>query len=232
MKGRRNERKTVAALEAAKRLRDGQIVGLGSGSTVAAFLPIAAETIKERNMDLFFVPSSTQILLKTKNLNLSLRALEHVDKVDWAIDGADEVDSRLRLVKGGGGALVKERILAHLADHYLIIIDEEKISSSIGESSPIPVEAVPPAHRLLDSWLRLRRLSFTIRVDHRGYPILTENGNVLLDVRLPKGYSPEAFYQDVRVLPGVVDVGLFLDEADEVIVGRTDGTVERMIRER
>ncbi|MFQ5710359.1 MAG: ribose 5-phosphate isomerase A [Candidatus Geothermarchaeales archaeon] len=232
MRGRSEAKgKAAAAKEAAKRLKDKQIVGLGSGSTVAQFLKFAAKTIEKRDLDVSLVPSSSQITLEAKKLNLPLRDLRYVNRVDWAVDGADEVDPKLRLVKGGGGALVKERILAHLAGYYLIVVDEGKVSTSIGEKALIPLETTPHACALVGSRLKSKGFDYTLRTNERGYPIITENGNTILDVRMPSDYSPEDFFLEFRIFPGVLDVGIFLDEADEILVGRADGTTEKMLRE-
>ncbi len=225
-----HEGKLAAAQATAERVRDNQTIGLGSGSTVATALQHISKRVMGEDLKVSFVPSSLQITLKAEELGLRLVSMGETETVDWAIDGADEVDADLRLVKGGGGALLRERILANLSDHYLVLVGEEKLSNVIGEKAYIPVELAPQALSLVRRELRGSSLRFLLRTDRKGYPNITEGGNLIVDVKPPESYGPEELYDSLRRIPGVLEVGIFLEEADEVLVGRADGTFDKKTR--
>ncbi len=225
-----HEGKLAAAHAIVERVRNRQTIGLGSGSTVATVLPQISRRLKEQGFKVSFVPSSLQIALKAEELGLHLLPLGETDKVDWTVDGADEVDADMRLVKGGGGALLRERILANLSDHYLVLVGEEKLSEVIGEKVSIPIELAPQALSLVRKKLKQENLKFSLRTDDKGYPRITESGNIIIDMKPPKSYDPEKLYDRLKKIPGVLEVGIFLEEADEVLIGRSDGTFERKMR--
>ena len=213
------EEKVLAAKFALERIpSDARVVGLGSGSTVAAFVrELAKSDLASR---LTFVPASSQIEEEALAAGLKLSDLDHVEAVDFTVDGADEVDPDLNLLKGGGGALTREKILAVHSDLYVIIVDHTKPVEALCSKHSLPVEVVRfgrshTAKLLAESLggeVALRKTRF-------GIPFITDNGNYLLDVRLKEPISdPEATLNQVKLIPGVVEVGLFVGLADEVYV--------------
>ena len=197
-------------------IKPNQIIGLGSGSTVAEFLEIFSKEVSRKD-NISYVASSMQISIKAKELGLELIPLETIQELDIVIDGADEADERLRLIKGGGGALLKERILANLCKKYLVIVTENKMSETVGLKHRIPVEINPVAYSLVSKNLYENKIEFNLRTDNKNYPIFTENRNIILDVE--KGNkSIDDMYNFLKNLSGVNEVGIFLSETTELIV--------------
>ncbi len=228
---RREIKKALEAIapELLKRLKGCRIIGLGSGRTVAYLLKHVSDFIKKEEMEAIFVPSSRQIALRAEELRLELKSHEFIESIDFTVDGADEVDLKANAIKGGGGALINERILASMSKKYVIVVDEEKLSSRVGEKASVPVELIPRAYKALSKILREKNLEFKLRVDERGYPKLSESGNLVFNVKMPMNVNLRNFYTELKLLPGVVDVGIFLSsEIDEVIIGKFDGTFKRL----
>ncbi len=213
------EEKVFAAKFALERIpSDARVVGLGSGSTVAAFVRELAKSDIARRLT--FVPASSQIEEEALAAGLRLSDLDHVEAVDLTVDGADEVDPELNLLKGGGGALTREKILAVHSDLYVIIADHTKPVEALCSRHPLPVEVVKfgRSHtakllaEALDGEVALRKTRF-------GIPFITDNGNYILDVKLKEPISdPEATLNQLKSIPGVVEAGLFVGLADEVYV--------------
>jgi ribose 5-phosphate isomerase A len=191
-------------------IEDGALLGLGSGSTVASLLPIIAREMKKRGVtSARWVPTSIQIQLEAKKVGIELSPLSR-DGVDLVVDGADQVDDRLNLIKGGGGALLKEKVLLSNAKRSIIVADERKFARMLCDNGVrVPVEASPfarePAAR------RLTELGGepVLRLDQRGFPSYTENGNVILDTLFEPVARPAALEKEVKMTPGVVEVGIF-----------------------
>jgi len=217
--GRSREKRLAAAGLAVSKVRNNQTIGLGSGDTAAIMVDLLAERIRNEGLELTFVPSSLQIALKAEACSFDIVPLGSAGRVDLTLDGCDEVDEELRLIKGGGGALVNERVLANLSQQYVVVAEDEKLSKRIGSVSAVPVEATTTAARHVLKVLDRLGLVGSLRTDPKGYPRLSENGNVFIDFRAPPEWEPRETYREVRVLPGVLDVGIFLDEADEALVG-------------
>ena len=206
-----------------------RVVGLGSGGTISYILEQVNSWIKARSLGLTFIPSSLQIMLKAQSLGLNLVSINHVDSIDLTIDGADEADLHARAIKGGGGALIRERILAHMSKKYILVIDESKLSEKIGLKAMVPLEVIPDALQLISSQLRRGGFNFKLRLDEKGYPRLSEAGNLVVDVKLPLELKPENFLEYARIIPGVIDVGIFLsNEITEIVVGKSSGEIRKI----
>jgi ribose 5-phosphate isomerase A len=221
--------KTAAAEAGASRVRAGQRVALGTGSTASlAIRAIARRFPAEGALELVASSSASEQL--AQQLGLAVRALRGDDRFDLMLDGADEFDPALALVKGGGGALFREKLLARLSTELVVLVDPSKQVERLGVARRVPVEIVPYARawvaaRLADSGgdARLRNAS-------DGSPFLSDNGNEILDVAWPGGVPDVAATEHaVRAIPGVVEVGLFVKLASRVLVGRNDGTVTEHI---
>ncbi|MEM2226552.1 MAG: ribose-5-phosphate isomerase RpiA [Candidatus Bathyarchaeia archaeon] len=232
MKGDRLEAAKRAAAERASALvRSGQLVGLGSGSTIALVVEALAKRVVEEGLRAEFVPSSYQIQLLAMERGLRVVDFLGVDRIDLAIDGADQVDRDLNLVKGKGGALTREKILDAFASELVIVVDEGKLSDRLGVGQPIPIEILPFALPL--AMREIKRLggrpSLRLGTGKVG-PVVTDNGGFILDADFGPIDDPKRLDADLRAIPGVVETGIFAGMAHEVYVGRADGTVEILRR--
>lgn len=219
--------KQAAAEAAAGRVEAGMRLGLGTGSTVDHFLVALAA----RGLDVAGVPTSEATATRCRELGIPLLDPGAVDRLDLAVDGADELTRELVLTKGGGGALLREKVVASMAERVLIIATPDKVVERLAATFPLPVEVVPFAVPFVTRRLT-EDLGFEVELRHRnGNAARTDNGNALLDCRHPDGIEdPAAIDVAIAILPGVVDTGLFVDLADEAILGAVDGTTTSIVR--
>lgn len=223
-------RKRAAALAASELIVDGMRLGLGTGSTVAHLL----DAIAARGADVAGVPTSQATEAACRELGIEVLSPEEVDTLDLAIDGADELDGQLTATKGGGGALLREKVVAAMAQRFVLVATTDKVVSRLGDSFALPVEVVPFAAAPVRRWLTRRGYEVTLRTAGGGPPVVTDNGNQLLDARMPGGIEDPAA-EDVWLaqLPGVVTSGLFVAMAERAFVADADGRVsERTPGER
>lgn len=223
--------KRLAAADALTHVRSGMRLGLGTGSTMAHFVDLLADELDAgRLTDIVGVPTSVRTEEQATGRGISLAPLHEIVPLDLAVDGADEFDPALDLVKGLGGALVREKIVAQEAERFIVIVDASKEVSRLGEKAPLPVEVVPYAWESHLPFLRETGGEPELRLDASGEPYRTDNGNFILDVHYAGGIE-EAHILDAGLAAraGVVDSGLFLGMASTVIVATPDGirTVER-----
>lgn len=215
-------RKRAAALAASELLVDGMRLGLGTGSTVAHLL----DAIAARGLDVAGVPTSEATEAACHELGIRVLAPSEVDILDLAIDGADELDAQLTATKGGGGALLREKVVASMARRFVLIATTDKVVDLLGASFPLPVEVVPFAVPPVRRWLTQRGYEVTLRSAGAGPAVVTDNGNQLLDARMPGGIEDPAV-EDLWLaqLPGVVTSGLFVEMAERAFVADEDGQV-------
>jgi ribose 5-phosphate isomerase A len=206
------------------------VVGLGSGRTVVYAVSELSGKVKTEKIQVFCIPSSYQILLEALKRGLKVSSLYEHPEVDITLDGADEVDARLNLTKGGGGALAREKILASASKRYTIMVDGRKLVDKLGSSKPVPVEVLPFAAPAVKRRLKriFGRVEFREGSGKVG-PTITDNGNFLLDVYTGPLENPWETERQIKGIPGVVEVGLFIEMAHEVYVGFKDG-VKRLSR--
>ncbi|MCD6247893.1 MAG: ribose-5-phosphate isomerase RpiA [Hadesarchaea archaeon] len=215
----REEWKRVAAREAAKFVGDGMTVGLGSGTTVAEVV----RCLGGRKPDAIFVSSSSSTQQLAEKLGLRLASLGEHPKLDLMLDGADEVAPDFSMIKGGGGAHTREKIVASAARRVIIVVDRTKLVSRLGEKFPVPVEVLPFAHGYTARKLEELGGEPELRKTSAGEPFITDNGNYILDVRFGEIETPAELEQVINQVPGVVENGLFVGVADEVLVGHEGG---------
>jgi ribose 5-phosphate isomerase A len=219
-----------AALEL---VADGARVGLGSGRAASAFVVQLGARVRE-GLRVTGVPTSDATARLARAAGIALVDLDGDAELDLTVDGADEVAPGLDLVKGWGGALVRERIVASTSRRQVILVGREKLVRMLGERGRIPVEAVPFAAGPVSRALKALGLTPALRTDPAGGRLLTENGNVTLDCRpatpLADGTAARVLEAAVLAIPGVVDTGLFLGTAERVLVGYPDGRVETLLR--
>lgn len=218
--------KARSGRKAADLVEDGMTLGLGTGSTVHFVLLRLAERIREEGLRVRGVPTSLETERKAREWGIPLVELGAVEALDLAIDGADEIDPAFRMIKGGGGALLREKVVASLARRVVIVVGENKLVERLGSTFALPVEVVPFA---LPSVQRaIARLGCTPRERQKeGRAYRTDNGNAILDCGFANGIQDaEALERRLRSIPGVVESGLFFGLAHVLIVGRADGRVE------
>jgi len=213
--------KREAAEAALGYVKSGMVLGLGTGSTARLFLNGVARLVAD-GMDLKGVPTSLATAEAAKDLGVPLTSLEERPSVDLAVDGADEVDPKLDLIKGLGGALFREKIVAAAAQQFVVIVDESKLVSRLGVKAPVPVEVHPFGWRFAAKSLESLGASVDLR-RASGEAFRTDNGNHILDARFRSLASVEKLAGQIDAIPGVVGHGLFLKMAGLVLVGTGKG---------
>lgn len=219
--------KRQAGLLAAAQVEPGMRVGLGTGSTAVHFMHELVRRKREDGLDVTFVSSSHSVNLMAAEAGIPLLPLDQVDRVDLYADGADEVDPRGRLIKGRGAAMLREKILVHLADRFLVLIDESKRVARLGEKFPVPIEVTSMAWQLVRDAVRTWGGEATVRLagGSKDGPVISDQGNFVLDARFPPGTDLAALGPRLDGLPGLVEHGLFLDYAAKtrIILGGAGG---------
>lgn len=222
--------KLNAARAALDYVEDGMILGLGSGSTAAEFVRLLGAALKQDEIAIKGIPTSRETEQIAREAGVPLIPIEQADRIDLTVDGADEVDGRFRLIKGGGACLLREKIIADASDLMVVIIDETKLVESLG-AFPLPVEVDPfgftiTAKKVFDALRRagVARPEVTLRRLGDGLePLVTDGGHYILDCACGELPEPELAAAELIDIPGVIEHGLFLDLARVVIVGEDDG---------
>lgn len=208
--------------EAAKEVLDGQVVGLGTGSTTHYFIEKLGMRIEEEGLDIMGIPTSYQSFFLAKDWNIPVTTLEEHD-VDIAVDGADEVDPALNLIKGGGAAHTLEKIVDYSADRFIVIVDDSKMVKNLG-AFPVPLEVIPTASRIVSRILEDMGAAVSIRMaERKDGPVITDNGNFVIDAEFGILNEPEELEIELNSIPGVVENGIFSGVVDQVFVGTPDG---------
>ncbi|MEM9579185.1 MAG: ribose-5-phosphate isomerase RpiA [Pseudomonadota bacterium] len=223
--------KFVAAKRAADYVEDGMRVGLGTGSTAAWLVRCLGEMVKEDGLRIKGVPTSARTAELARNVGIEVISLDEARWLDITIDGADEFDGELNLIKGGGGALLHEKIVATASDQMIVIADAGKEVETLG-AYPLPIEVIP------FGWLTTKALveetlvsmdvlgrSCSIRMNGDA-PYITDEGNYILDLNLGRIGHTRQLAMAINQMPGVVENGLFIDICDAVVIGHGDGKVE------
>jgi ribose 5-phosphate isomerase A len=222
--------KRNAVLQAIQPVKNGWVIGLGSGSTMAYAVRELARLQRDRKMELSIVPTSYQIEYLAASHGLRITSLTEVACVDYAIDGADQVrDGSLDLVKGGGGALLREKIVDSSARSFVVVVDQLKVVHYLGGKQLIPLEILPFASRYVRSEVAKMGGKAKVREGTgKMGPVVTDNGNFLLDVDFGRVESPSKLERRLKAIPGVLETGLFVHMADRVFVGQRNGKVRVM----
>ena len=220
------EMKINAAKEALSYVEDGMKLGLGTGSTVDEFLILLSEEIKN-GLNICGVVTSEKTKNLSNKLSIPLTTLKKVNKLDLTIDGADEIDKDLSLIKGGGGALLREKIIAFNSNELLIIADESKLVDKLGDFK-LPIEVSPYEHevtslRIMDELSEIGyEGSISLRKDNQNI-FLTDGGNYIYDLSLGIINEPNIIENHLNLIPGVFDNGLFINLTEKVIIGNEEG---------
>lgn len=219
--------KRQAAERALAYVEDGMTLGLGTGSTAAHFVILIGERVR-RGMKLTCVPTSEATRLQAEQLGITLSTLDSTPFLDLTIDGADELDGQLRLIKGGGGALLREKIVAMASERMVVIADASKQVPVLGRF-PLPVEVVRFGLTATSNMVGVMAAEvgcegeIVLRVGKDGQPFTTDGGNCILDCAFGQIDEPEALDEALKLVPGVVENGLFLGIADAAIVAGPEG---------
>ena len=214
--------KEAAAREAVKYVEDGMVVGLGSGSTANIAIKMIGEKMQDEGIEVVGIPTSIASDLLGRAVGIKIGDLDDYRHVDLTIDGADEVDGSLNLVKGLGGALLREKVVAASTRVEMIVVDGSKLVEHLCQKCPLPVEVVTFSHQSTMRRLGALGCEPTVRVAD-GQPFITDNGNMIIDCRFVRIDDPAAMESKINLVPGVVDNGLFVGLASKVMVGSEDG---------
>ncbi|KAJ8876236.1 hypothetical protein PR048_024146 [Dryococelus australis] len=229
--------KKAAAFKAVDEyVKDNDIIGIGSGSTIIYAVERLAERVEKEHLRLVCVPTSFQAKQLIRQYKLTLGELDTHPELNCVIDGADEVDSNMNIIKGGGGCLTQEKIVASCTERLIIIADYTKKVSYLGEqyTKGVPVEVIPLAwvpvrkkiEKLLGGQADLRMAKM------KAGPVITDNGNFILDWKFPPSeYNWQEVNEKLTMIPGVVETGLFVNMAIQVLYGLSDGSVQRHIQD-
>ena len=229
----REKAKRQAAAEAARMARPGSVVGLGTGSTTAYAIEELGRRVKEEGASFLGIPTSYAAELLARHHGIGIRTLDDVDRIDLAIDGADEVDGRMNLIKGRGGAHTREKIVASFAEYFVVVVDDSKLVEHLGQTALVPVEVLPMAVAAVTRRVKAMGGEPQLRMadgpapEHNSF--MTQQGGIILDVRFPHIEDPKALECSLNNLPGVVENGIFAGMAHLVLVGSAeDGRVTRL----
>ncbi|MEX2218374.1 MAG: ribose-5-phosphate isomerase RpiA [Phycisphaerales bacterium] len=227
-----SEPKTADALAdaAVAEITSGMTVGLGTGRTASRAVHALSERVRAERLEVRCVPTSHVTETLARALGLKLIDFAMLEKIDFLFDGADEVDPQMRMLKGGGGAFVRERIVAHAAQRRVYIVDESKLVDRLGQRTTLAVGVMAFGLASIRQHLRGLGLHGVVRRTLDGHLFLTDNGSLIIDVTLEERDVDE-LETSLNAVPGVIDHGLFLSEADEIIIETTAGGLERMKRE-
>ena len=220
--------KKIVADAAIKEVRSDMILGLGSGSTAALMIKSLADEIRSgKLLNIRGVATSFQSEVLALQLDIPLIDLASVSQIDLAIDGADEVDPRFQLIKGGGACHVREKLVASKANKLLIVVDETKIVQNLNQSFPLPVEVLPNSWKHVQEMISEMNGSSSLRMaTKKAGPVVTDQGNLILDVLFNDGIkNPKDIELRINNIPGVLENGLFVDLTDKVLVGKIENNI-------
>jgi ribose 5-phosphate isomerase A len=224
MANERDQEKEAACRAAAKLVRDGDIVGLGTGSTVHFAVVALGERVKA-GLKIIGIPTSVQTGELARAVGIPLTTLDEHPEIDITIDGADEVGPKLNLIKGGGGALLREKVIAAASKKMVVVVDSSKVVPVLGKF-PLPVEVISFARTVVEKKIVSLGGSPKLRTRPDGSPFITDNGNQILDCSFGKIADPPALALILSDTPGIVEHGLFIGLAKLALVGRGDRVEE------
>jgi len=212
------------ALQAVKHVKDNAIIGLGSGSTVSVFVKALAKHVKDNKLDIRVIPTSLQIGLEAETLGFKIADETLIPSTDIVFDGADQIDAKFNMIKGGGGALLREKVLMHASKQAVILADESKYVDALNRA--VPIEVLPYARTYVVGMLKKMGAEPNLRSLDKGYPFITENGNLILDTSFGKIKDAGKMELELKSIAGVLEVGLFSKHANTYYKAKRNGAVE------
>jgi len=210
--------------DALRFVKDGHIIGLGSGRAATALVKSLAKLIRLKNYNVIGVPTSLQIKLIAEKEGITLVEADQVDHIDVVFDGADQINSQKHVIKGGGGALLRENILFSLAKKIVVLADKTKFVKDF--TIKVPVEVYPLARNSVTNSINKLGGSADLRTLDRGYPFFTENGNIVLDCDFGTIKNPKMLTQKIKQTAGVLESGIFLRKPDVIYKAKENGKFE------
>lgn len=207
--------------DALKFVKNNYVLGLGSGRAATAFVKELGRHIKEEELAIKAVPTSLQIKLVAEKNGIHIIGADQIEKIDAVFDGADQIDAQKNLIKGGGGALLRENILISSARHVIIMADSTKFVKHFNRT--VPVEVHPFARGTVRKFIEKLGGTPEIRTIDRGYPFITENGNIIYDCDFGTIESPKPLSQKIKQIPGVMEVGIFTRKPDVIYKAKENG---------
>ena len=227
----RDAAKRAAGVKAASFVQDGMTVGLGTGSTTSYALIELGRRIREENLEIAGSATSYAAEIQARAVGIPLVSLAEIDSLDIALDGADEVDPMLNLIKGRGGAHTREKIVASFAIEFVVLVDESKLVDRLGSIFPVPIEILPMAHHPVEMTLRRIGGEPELRLGRmKDGPVVTDQGFWIIDCRFDSIGDAADLDRQIKMIPGVLDHGLFVGLATTVLVGGNDGSVRELAR--
>lgn len=222
--------KQAAGIQAAQMARSGWVIGLGTGSTAYYAVQELGRLIREDGLQIAGIPTSHAAELLARSIGIPIKTLDDVERIDLAIDGADQVDGDQNLIKGLGGAHTREKIVASVADLFVVVVDDSKLAARLGVGVPVPLEvialAVPAVIRRVQKLGGQAQLRMASPGQAHSGPFITDQGNFLMDASFGEIADPKSMERDLNLIPGVVDNGLFTQIAATILVGSgNDGSV-------
>lgn len=219
-----DQEKEAAARASLRFVKDGDIVGLGTGSTAVYLVRFLGERV-QAGLKIRGIPTSVRTAELATSLGIPLTTLDEVQEIDVAIDGADEIGPGLQLIKGGGGALLREKIVASASRNFVVIADSSKQVATLGKF-PVPVEVIKFAEALVAKKIAALGAAVTVRKDSSGKVFVTDEGNHILDCRFGKIADPPALARQLETTPGVVEHGLFIGMTSVALIAKGDQVLE------
>lgn len=219
-----DQAKQAAARASLQFVKDGQVVGLGTGSTAKYFIEFLGEKVKQ-GMRIRAIASSIRSQEQAISLGIPITTFDECQQIDVTVDGADEVDPQLRLIKGGGGALLREKIVASATKKFVIVVDATKRVPVLGKF-PLPVEVIKFARPLIEKEIAALGAKVELRLDANGQPYLTDENNYILDCHFGQIPDADALARQLNDMPGVVEHGLFIGMANVVLLAGVGGVEE------
>ena len=210
--------------DALKLIKNNQVIGLGSGRAATSLVKSLAKLIKLKNYNIKGIPTSLQIKLVAEKAGIELIQSDQVNHIDIVFDGADQIDSQKYVIKGGGGALLRENILFSLANKVVVMADKTKFVKNFTRT--VPIEIHPLARNAIINSIKKLGGEYKIRSLDRGYPFFTENGNIILDCDFGTIKNPKTLTQKIKQIPGVLESGIFLRKPDIIYKAKTNSKFE------
>ena len=211
---------------AAQFVEDGMLIGLGTGSTAKYLIEALIERVKKEHLNIEVVATSKESEMLAKEGGLKFRDINQITKIDLTLDGADEIDLKnFSLIKGGGGALTREKIVADMSEKMIVLVDETKLVDRLGAQWKLPVEIVAFGRDSIKH--KLEKLGYFGSYRQKEDELFfTDNGGVILDIEIPSDKKPETMHEEIKKVTGVIETGFFFDLATTAIVGYTNGDVK------
>lgn len=218
------EMKRTVGIEAARMVGQGDVVGLGTGSTAEFMIEELGRRVREEGLDIVGIPTSFDAAVLARGNGIPTGTLDDVDRVDIAVDGADEVDPAMNLIKGRGAAHLREKIVDGMAARFVVIVDESKLVERLGTKNPVPLEVLPMAVQPVMRAVEVLGAEPVLRMAvHKDGPVITDQGNMVVDARFDGIDDPGGLERALNNVPGILENGLFVGLATEILVGRISG---------